>query len=248
MKLHKRVLNNPAVRTLIGWIGAAYVKVVHLTGRWTVEKDPEFERLWASGQPFLLCFWHGRLLMMPFIWSRQRNMHMLMSDSRDGQLITALVANFGIHSIAGTRNRGGSAALRKMLRALKSGDWVGITPDGSRGPRMRVSDGSVEIARMAKVPMVPATYSCSAGKFLDTWDRHLVPRPFSRGVFIWGKPVMVDPAGDAGALLKAKQELEEGMNGISQRADRLMDRTPIEPAAAERTDRSASRRARRPAA
>ncbi len=233
MELHKRILGRSTVQKVVCIVAAGYLKCVYLTGRWTVQRDPEFQRLWNAGDPFILCFWHGRLLMMPFIWGSHRVMHMLMSGSRDGQLITRTVAHFGIRSIVGSRNRSGAASLRKMVRTLRNGEFVGITPDGSRGPRMRVSDGCVETARMAGAPLVPITFSCSNGKALGTWDRLLVPSPFSRGVFIWGEPEYVQLNADRTALPAIRERLENKLNAISEEADQLMGRAPIRPAARE---------------
>ena len=78
---------------------------------------------------------------------------------------------FGVDSIAGSTSRGGTAALRTMLKRLRAGDCVGITPDGPRGPAMRASTGIVNIARLARAPIVPITYATSRRRVLATWDR-----------------------------------------------------------------------------
>lgn len=232
MKLYKRVLRSNVVEIAICGICAAYLRAVYLTGAWSVQKDPEFERIWDSGKPFILCFWHGRLLMMPFAWSRQRIIHMLMSASWDGQLVTRMVRQFGIRAVTGSRNHGRIAAFRSMMNVVRRGEWVGITPDGSRGPHMRVSDGCINLARVAQVPLVPLTFSCSRGKVLKTWDRQLVPWPFCRGTFIWGAPIMVPRTADQ----TARERLEKTLNDITEEADRLMGRTPIRPSVRSGTD------------
>ncbi len=91
----------------------------------------------ADGRAFIGAFWHGRMLMIPMGWQRMAPMHMLISAHRDGRIIADAVSYFGIQAIAGSTRRGGSAALRNMLKKLKEGDCVAITPDGPRGPAMK---------------------------------------------------------------------------------------------------------------
>ena len=132
---------------LLCWAIHLYIRLVYRTNRWTVEGGECAAPAAAEGKGFILAFWHGRLLMIPMAWQRLAPMHMLISAHRDGRIIADAVAYFGIHSIAGSTRRGGTAALRAMLKHLKEGDCVGITPDGPRGPAMRASIGIVNAAR-----------------------------------------------------------------------------------------------------
>ena len=131
------------------------------TNRWAVEGEEWPRRLRARGAAFILAFWHGRLLMIPMAWQRLAPMHMLISAHRDGRIIADAVTYFGVQSIAGSTRRGGSAALRRMLKRLEAGECVGITPDGPRGPAMVASGGIVNLARLAGVPIVPIVYATS---------------------------------------------------------------------------------------
>ena len=78
-----------------------------------------------------------------------------------------------------------------MLKRLKEGDCVGITPDGPRGPAMTASIGIVNVARLARVPIVPITYATSRRRVLATWDRFHLALPFGRGVYLWGEPIEI---------------------------------------------------------
>lgn len=226
----KKFLARNGVRRILCWLAAQYIRLVHATGRWTVVGGEAPRRLWESGTPFILAFWHGRLLMMPYAWDRTRPIHMLISQHRDGQLIARTVAHFGIQTAAGSSTRGGAGALRVMVRALGDGDCVGITPDGPRGPRMRTSEGAVSVARLAGAPIVPATFAVSRRAVLGTWDRFVVALPFARGAFIWGEPIMVPREADAAAIEAARRQLEDSLNAITAEADRRVGQAPIEPA------------------
>src|SRR5437870_7855595 len=130
----RRVLRSDRLRRALCWVIQLYIRLVYATNRWTVEGGDIPLRLREAGRPFILAFWHGRLLMIPMAWQRLAPMHMLISSHRDGRLIADAVRYFGVDSIDGASRRGGSAALRLMVKRLRAGDCVGITPDGPRGP------------------------------------------------------------------------------------------------------------------
>jgi len=224
---HKRILGSDAVRRVLCWLGAQYIRFVYATGRWTVLRGDIPRAFWDRGEPFILCFWHGRLLMMPYCWNRRVDIHMLISQHRDGQIIARTVGHFGIRTIAGSTQRGGAGALRAMLKVLQAGECVGITPDGPRGPRMRASDGIVSVARLAGVPIVPATFAVDRRHVLGSWDRFVVAWPFARGVLAWGEPIHVTRDADVEA---ARARVEEALNVLTAEADALVGAAPVEPA------------------
>ena len=226
----KRLLKSDGLRRVLCWLGSLYIRLVHATGRWQVIGGDAARAHWAAGRPFILCFWHGRILMMPHCWPRDRDIHMLISQHRDGQIIARTVGHFGIKTVAGSSSRGGAQALRAMVKALKAGDCVGITPDGPRGPRMQASDGAVALARLSGVPIIPATFGAARGKVVQSWDRFLIAWPFGRGVIVWGDPIEVARDADADQLNAARTRVEDALNAITAEADRLTGRVPVEPA------------------
>jgi lysophospholipid acyltransferase (LPLAT)-like uncharacterized protein len=227
MGLAKQIGKNERIRGALCWLVSQYIRLVHLTGRWRVARGDIPAAYWDAGKPFILAFWHGRLLMMPKAWRKGAPIHMLISQHRDGQLIARTVAHFGIQTAEGSSTRGGTGALRVMLKALKAGEYVGITPDGPRGPRMRASEGIVAVARMSGCPIIPATYSARPRKLLRSWDRFLVPRPFGTGVFVWGEPIFVGKEDDPEL---SRRQVEAAMNALAAEADRLAGVETVEPA------------------
>jgi hypothetical protein len=107
-----------------------------------------------------------------------------------------------------------------MLKRLKDGSCVGITPDGPRGPAMTASVGIVNIARLARVPIVPLTYATSRRRVLATWDRFHLALPFGRGVYLWGEPIEIAPDLDEPELEKARRLVEARMVEMVREADR----------------------------
>lgn len=231
----KSILKSDAVRRFACWLGSLYIRLVWHTSRWDVEgREPLDERA-DAGKPTILCFWHGRLLVMPCCWQRPEPFQMLISEHRDGALIANIIKHFGIGWIKGSTSKsgtqkGGAQALRNMLKALKAGEYVGITPDGPRGPRMRASEGIVIAARMSGAAIIPVTYGIRSGKVLGTWDRFLIGMPFSKGYVRYGAPIDVPRNADADALDAARRQLEASLNERTAECDRLSGREPVAPA------------------
>ncbi|MEO5336115.1 MAG: lysophospholipid acyltransferase family protein [Magnetospirillum sp. WYHS-4] len=229
MSLLKRVLKSEGFRRFVCWLGAQYIRFVHAGGRWRVVRGEVPRAFWDRGEPFILCFWHGRILMMPYCWDRTKPIHMLISQHRDGRLISHTVSHFGIHTVAGSSSKGGLEALRTMLKKLKGGECVGITPDGPRGPRMRASDGIVAVARLSGAAVIPCTFSAAKGRLLGSWDRFLVAAPFSAGTFVWGEPIRVARDADAATQEQARLAIEAALNTITAEADALCGKASVEP-------------------
>lgn len=229
----KRALKSERVRLFACWLGAQYIRLVGVTSRWQFVRNDIPNEYWETDRPFIIAFWHGRFLMMPHCWNAKHQIHMLISQHRDGRLIADTIAHLGIHTVAGSSSKGGAQALRAMVKLLKSGECIGVTPDGPRGPRMRASEGVIGAARLSGAPIIPATYSINRGRNLSSWDRFLVPWPFGRGVIVWGQPIHVARDADAEALEAARLEVETALNAITIEADALTNRPTVSPAEAE---------------
>jgi len=233
---HKRIIKSDTMRSTLCWLAASYVRLMRTTGRWRTEGGDHPAHYLTEGKPFIVAFWHQRLLMMPYTWRSvggDRPFNMLISSHRDGEIISRTIARFDIKTIAGStgKGKGGAAALRQILKALKAGEVVGMTPDGPRGPRMRASDGIIQAARMAGVPIFPLTYSASNRKVIQSWDRFILPLPFSRGVFHWGDPIFVDRKLDEEGMEAKRVELENALTELTQKTDQSLGLDVIPPAA-----------------
>lgn len=243
MRLIRALLRSEAGLRLSCWLVQAYVRLVYRTSRWTVEGAAFPQAARAQSGAFILAFWHGRLLMMPMAWQHLAPMHMLISAHTDGRLIAGAVRYFDIDSVAGSSNDGGSQALRAMVRWLKSGDCVGITPDGPDGPAMRASRGIVAVARLAGAPVVPLAYATQRRRILASWDRFHLPLPFTRGIFIWGEPIRVAGELDDDGMEECRAGIEEQLNRITAEADRRMGHAAVAPGTMDRTALREVRRA-----
>ena len=228
----KRLGESAEIRGIAARFVAGYVRFIYRLGHWTMRGEDKPAAFWDRGAPFILAFWHGRLMMIPRVWPRRVAMNILTSHHRDGDLSARAIAHFGLNSIPGSSRRGGSAALRELVRALAAGQCVGIAPDGPRGPVMRATEGIIALARLSGAPIVPVSCDASRRRILNTWDRFLVPLPFASGVFVWGEAMVVPRDADPAACEAAREELEARLNSLTAEADRLCGHASPAPEAA----------------
>ena len=228
----KAILRRDWIKAALCAVLACYIRLVHLTSRWQVQGGEIPARLWDEGRPFILAFWHGRLLLMPYCWRKGMPISMLISQHPDGRFIAHTIRHFAIDTIVGSSSRGGGAAIRALMKSLNTGVSIGITPDGPRGPRMRASLGILRTAKLAGVPILPCSFSVTRRRVLSSWDRLIIALPFSRGVFICGEPITVARDASDEALEAARQLLEDRLSTITAATDRLCGVAPVEPAPA----------------
>lgn len=229
MGLVKEIGKSERIRGALCWVAAQYIRLVWATGHWQTLNAHIPARFWDEGRPFILAFWHGRLLMMMKVWRGGMPIHMLISGHRDGKLIARTSAHFGIDSIEGSSSRGGAQALRSIIRTLKGGNCIGITPDGPRGPRMHASAGMINIARMSGCPIIPVCYSSTSRRLLKSWDRFAITFPFSRGIFLWGEPIEVAKDLDEAGVEDMRLKVQAIMVAQAAEADLMMGVPPVEP-------------------
>jgi lysophospholipid acyltransferase (LPLAT)-like uncharacterized protein len=227
----KRLLRSKPVQVVLAWLAAQYIRLLYLTTQWTVVCPPSTESRLSTGKPFIACFWHGRMIVMRAALPRGTTMHVLISEHRDGQLISRAVANLGVATVAGSSRRGGASALRSMDRLLAQGESIGITPDGPRGPRMRAKPGAIKAAQLSGVPILPVSGSVGRRRILQSWDRFCLALPFSRGIIHWGEPIEVPREADETEVERLRLLLEDGLNALTAEADRDFGQAAIEPAA-----------------
>jgi lysophospholipid acyltransferase (LPLAT)-like uncharacterized protein len=196
----KRLSRHPAVQAAAAWLLGAYLALVYRTTRWTLENERFAVAAATEGRPVILAFWHERLpLMGAAQWLARRRFpgvrpvgaHVLVSRHRDGRLVGRVVERFGFRMIYASSSKGGAAGLLALVRLLRAGQAVGITPDGPRGPRRRAAPGVAQLAALSGAPVVAAAVSASRHRRLRSWDRMMIPLPFGRGAIVFTDPVMV---------------------------------------------------------
>jgi lysophospholipid acyltransferase (LPLAT)-like uncharacterized protein len=205
----RKVIRHPAVQAGLARVLGGYISMVARTTRWRlVGAGPALAEI-AAGRPLVIAFWHERLPLIPPLFrlaaAEEASVarlvpHVLVSQHRDGRFIGAAVERFGVRMVYGSSRRGGAQAMVELLRVLRAGNPVLITPDGPRGPRRRAALGVAQLAAMSGAAVVPVGASTSRHRLLPSWDRMMLPLPFGRGVIAAGPLIHVPRDGAEAAL------------------------------------------------
>lgn len=208
------------VRFLVPYLGYLFSTFIMLTTRLKVVRGEIRERLRAKDQRFIYAFWHQRQVFFT-VSHRGDRMSMLISKSADGEMIAETIRRCcGVASIRGSSTRGASDAVRGLIKALRSGLDIGITPDGPKGPKEEIKEGVMYLAQKLGVPILPITNAQSNRLVLrKTWDQFQIPLPFGRSVVVYGEPISVAPNDDL--KLKAA-ELKLALDAITLEAEALV--------------------------
>jgi lysophospholipid acyltransferase (LPLAT)-like uncharacterized protein len=155
--------------------------------------------------PVVFAFWHRCLLVAAHRF-RNQGIAILISPSFDGELIARTVARLGFMPVRGSSSRGGAAGLRAMAEAYTRGHRVAITADGPRGPRMIAKPGTAQLAHLVGAPWIGSFYALPASLWeLRSWDRFMIPKPFSTVTFTWPEHTAVLATDDPAATTAAVQ-------------------------------------------
>lgn len=197
-------------------------RVVGVLGRSCRWREPEGEPIdrWIGREgPVVLVAWHEQAVLLAH-WMRRRilaqgiPMAVMSSQSRDGEIGARTAAGWGVRVERGSSSRGGSVGLRRLYRALKKdGFSVVFLVDGPRGPRYEAKPGAVVLAKMAGAPIVPMAFRADRSWHLKSWDRMIVPKPFTRVTVRRGEPFEIPPDAD---VETARVRLQDVLNGLKE--------------------------------
>lgn len=203
------------------WLIALVLALLRRTVRVRLVNDAGLYARWRAGERLIIAFWHEQLALMPcFEWWPPR-VCIMISQHRDGELIARAVRPLGIEAVRGSSTRGGKGALRQILRAYQDGASLAWTPDGPRGPRRQAKIGIVLTARATGATIVPVAAAPRSYRRLGSWDRMVLPLPFTAITFVVGTPVAVAPDADDGALEAARAAVERALETARLEAERL---------------------------
>jgi hypothetical protein len=222
----KALRKAPLIR-LGAWLMGGYLGFALRTTRWTSDEGHRAEEVWGSPGGAILCLWHSNVPISAVSWPHDRGqeMRILISQSADGEFIAQTMARLGFGSIRGStaknpsKSKGGATAFRALLRWIKDGGAVAITPDGPRGPNRIMGEGPLLLARLTGAPILLCGLACKPGFRLKTWDRTAFPVPLGRGVIAWDGPVSIPRDADDTALEAARADLERRLTAVTLRAE-----------------------------
>ena len=225
----KRLVRGRRAQAGLAWLAGCYLAFALATTRWTVHGWNHIADHVDPGAPMIVAFWHERLLLMPALFLHARRLRpampalsVLASRHSDGRLIGELMRRFGAGVIHGSttrdgQDRGGAAGLRQAVAHVRGGGHIVLTPDGPRGPRRSAAMGVAQLAALTGAPVVPASAQIRRRRTLATWDRMIVPLPWSRGVLVCGPGIQVARDGVSTGL----EAIAAALTRAAEQADAL---------------------------
>jgi len=170
------------------------IRIYSKTFRLTVENEDNFRTLRQDGIPVLLCTWHQQFFsaIRHFKTYAGLNPALMISQSKDGDLISGVARRTGWHTPRGSSSNGGKHALDQMIHHLKTYGFGAHILDGPTGPMGKVKPGVIKMAREADLTVVPLSTRADRAWYFNSWDRFMLPKPFSRVWITFGQGLNFD--------------------------------------------------------
>jgi len=202
---------------IISTVGAALIRLIGPTLRFTVSIEEGGPESWDA-HPAIYVFWH-RCVITSCWWWRHTGIRVMTSSSFDGEYIARIVEKFGYKAVRGSSTRGAVRALLGMHREIEAGYSVAFTIDGPKGPMNVAKPGPVLLARNTQLPIVPFYIAVKEAWVLNSWDRFVIPKPFSRAVLRISKVIRVPEETDSRAAEALHAEMQAGLERATAEAE-----------------------------
>jgi len=202
---------------LITWAGFLAIRLIGPTLRAAVSFEDGAPAS-LDMRPMILAFWHSCIFPATYIW-RGLQIRVMSSDSFDGEWTGRIIRKFGFVKMRGSSSRGAVRALLGMRRELEQGWAVAFTIDGPRGPRFVAKPGPVLLARATGAPMVAFHIAVEKAWILNTWDRSMIPKPFSRALLRVSRQIVVPKDADDSQKERFHAELQAGLERVREFAE-----------------------------
>ena len=203
---------------LAGILGHGMLGSLFLTLRFRSTGAEYFERFRAAGQPVIFVFWHGQMLPLVHV-HRDEGSVVLVSEHADGEYITQILRRYRFGTVRGSSTRGAVRGLKGMIRAARRGKDLALTPDGPQGPRFRFKAGALMVAQVTGLPIIPVAAGASGAWWMSSWDRFMVPKPFSRVNVEYGAPQLISRRASEEELRNRAAGLESELNDMTERVN-----------------------------
>ena len=204
----------------IAALGYPLIALLARTLRLRVEGREHLDAVTAAGRPYIVSFWHGRILPLS-LYFRNRGIVVITSENFDGEWIARIISRLGYRTARGSSSRNARAATLQLVRDIRAGRAAAFTLDGPRGPARVAKPGAVWLARTTGAPLLPIHAECERSWELRSWDRTQIPRPFSRVHMVVGQAIELPVGSSDEAQARACRELETVLEELRRRACEL---------------------------
>ena len=190
-----------------------FIQIYSMTFRLRIVNEEKWQDLLKQGRPILLCAWHQQFFsaIRHFKTYSKLNPGLMISQSRDGDLISNVANRTGWSTPRGSSSRGGKKAMDAMIQHLTTHRFGAHILDGPRGPMGKIKAGVIKMAQDADALVVPFYVHAQTAWFFNSWDRFMLPKPFSKVTLIFGDPINLTPDGTSTDFEARRQLLETTM-------------------------------------
>ena len=192
------------------FLGLNWVRLIGGSLRLQVTGSEKFE---PNDRKIIFCGWHGKSLIFANYF-RRRGYWVIISNSNDGDIQNEVFTKMGYQTIRGSTGRGGVRAALMAVKLLKNGGTMAITPDGPRGPSHEVQGGVMLMAQKSGAALVPVGLSAKKAIYVKSWDKYMLPYPFSKARMVFGDPITVAEDADEATVEQARLKLESEINRL----------------------------------
>ena len=212
-KLLSKKAKKRIISLLLPPIGYIFIRLIYLS----CKKEYFLPKEKLLDKPYIIAFWHGKLLMQPFIYNKLRKkpkVATMISEHFDGEIISKIIKYFHFDSIRGSSKKGAIKVLKESFSKVNEGYDIAITPDGPRGPRYSIADGIVSISQKKKLPIIACNFYASSFWRLKSWDGFMIPKPFSTIYLFAEEPFLLEGLDKKSAKDKIKDALMAKEEGV----------------------------------
>jgi lysophospholipid acyltransferase (LPLAT)-like uncharacterized protein len=209
---------------LLSFIGWLFIFFIGRSLRFRVLGMDKVRAILQEGEPVIWALWHGRHFILVdrfknYTMKSRKNWCVMASRSRDGELLAQILAKCGYKTVRASSSKGATAGFLQLISVMEQGYDTVMAVDGPRGPREQVKFGVVLLAQKTGMPIIPITASAKRYKQLSSWDKYLIPVPFTQAVAVIGNPITIPPDADHDQLESYRLQLEQEINQITKEAD-----------------------------
>ena len=165
---------------LLPLLGRWIIQILFFLNKVSIQGEENLLKLLKSGDPVMLCVWHGRLLFPSWYIRHHTTLHIISSRHPDSELLAHILRHWGYGLIRGSTNKGGVRVIREMTEIFKGGGIIAITNDGPKGPVRIAKSGSIGLAIKNNVKIITVTGSATKYWQMKSWDRFMLPKPFGK--------------------------------------------------------------------
>ena len=193
--------------------------------KWQYFEQSNKSTIFDNKHKYIFCCWHNKLFLGPHLLPRNRVINALQSSHSDGMITSVAFKYLGMNVILGSSKKGGMQAFRKMMKRLQLGESIAITPDGPKGPKEQVKEGIIKLAQISNTPIIPLVWATEKFKTINSWDDFVLPYPFSKGIYSFGKPIYIEKKININKFELERQNLENEIKRLTKILESRLNRT-----------------------